>query len=365
MGGITRFAAMKLRAGSLKSAGADSAGNWLASARGEGLTVKVKNLVMEGGLSGKDVLFLSTGSTAAPYTLALARLFGSPAATVMTPSILGTDPFDFAIVPAHDSPPASENVFVTLGAPNAIDVEKLEREAESLLSKYAPVSSRRWGILIGGDDANYRITGPWIRDTIGCLAGLAHEEGVDLYVTTSRRTSPDAEKALLELAGRFPVFRMLLLASIDPSNPVPGILGGCEEVFCTEDSVSMVSEAATAGFVVRLLRVERKGGPRLVLQNLTRAMVKRRWISSRFLWGAPRFDAMLEGFLEKGLGVEGGPCTVAAHWKDAGRSGPAFNEAKEAAEWILARWGAVARGEPGVTVPAHFGSIPTVEGREK
>jgi len=337
LSGVARFMALKLHSRRLPTAGKESARRWLEESGGAALMDKLSSVFGERGLAGPDTLFLSTGSTAAPYSLALSRLIGARSATVMTPSVLGTAPFDFAIVPVHDSPEPADNLFLSLGAPNAIDDGKLPGEAETLFSAFPSKSSLRWGVLIGGDDANYRISPGWIRKRIGTLAEKAVEEKADLYVTTSRRTTPEAERALSALAARIPVFRMVLLASKDPSNPVPGILGGCREIFCTEDSVSMVSEAATAGFVVRLLRVGRKAGLKRIMQSGTTWLVENKVLPRRFLWGAPRFDAMLEGFKEKGLASDAMPWDQPAQ-NIENPEAEKFNEARDAAAWIIREW---------------------------
>lgn len=335
--GARRALALKIGAKSLASRDHGNAVRWLEQAGGIHLAEGVSRAARGDREAPSNFLCLSAGSTAAPYCLATAILLGCPAATVMSPSALGNEPFDFAIVPGHDFPAPAPNVFLTLGAPNAIDTEKLAVEAENLFSAYPPLSLNRWGILVGGDDANYRITPEWTREAVGRLATEAEKAGADLYLTTSRRTSRKTEEALSALAknGGSP-FRMLFLASGDSSNPVPGILGGCSEVFCTEDSVSMVSEAATAGFRVRILRVERKDGLKRCLQKTTALLVRKGWLRRRRLWGAPRFDAMLEGFKSRGLATETLP------WEDGAEAAPGgrhdFNEARDAAAWICRKW---------------------------
>lgn len=332
-----RFLSCKILSRILVSARDKKARRWLEQAGGGELIRKVAAAIEERKLPARDFLFLSTGSAAAPYSLALARNFGAFAATVMTPSVLGTEPFDFAIVPEHDNPSPAENIHVTLGAPNAIDRQQLAVEADKLFQDYPPASAIRWGVLIGGDDGNYRITGDWIRKRIGTLAREAQNCKADLYVTTSRRTSPEAESALLELTDEVKVFRLLLLASKNPVNPVPGILGGCSDVFCTEDSVSMVSEAATAGFVVRLMRVERKKGLKNLFQEWIFLLVNNLGLRSSFLCGAHRFDAMLSGFKKRGLIVEEGTSPT-VRGNASGEMKAVFNEADEAARWILGKW---------------------------
>ncbi len=262
---------------------------------------------------------------------------------LMTPSVLGTAPFDFAVVPAHDYPRFTRNLLATLGAPNAIFPDELERKGWELAELYPPSedSEHRWGILVGGDDANYAVTSEWVRRTLAPLFEAAEKQGVDLYVTTSRRTLPEAENALKELAARCPALRMLLLASRDEFNPVAGMLGLCSRLFVTEDSVSMVSEAITAGREVFLLRVGNKDRTRTFLQNLTARLVRNRLLPHSLLWGKPRFDALFavlerRGFLKEmhqGALLPSSRRSTSLH-----ADGPALNEARRAAEWIVERW---------------------------
>ncbi len=164
--------------------------------------------------------------------------------------------------------------------------------------------------------------------------------GADLYVTTSRRTPKEAEDALTLLAEGKKSARMLLLASKDPFNPVPGMLGLCSVIFVTEDSVSMVSEAVTAGRTVYLVRTGRQSGIRTMLQNMTAFLVRKRIAPRMFLWGIPRFDALFDDMIKKGFLVE----LRYDHLNHyPGRSphladGPLLNEARRAAEWIVERW---------------------------
>ena len=314
---------------------------WLSLAGGKKLQEEVW---MEwGDTPAQQVLFLSTGSSAAPFCFALARMTGARCATIMTPSILGTKPFDFAIIPEHDHPAENSNIFVTLGAPNHIVSENLEDSARELEGKYPATSQKRWGLLLGGDDANYRISASWFRKWLVPLLPLAREEGADLYITTSRRTSPEAEDVLEEIFRNSDNVRMLLLASKDPFNPVPGMLGLCQKVLCTDDSVSMVSEAVTAGRDVALLRTERKSGIRPLANSLCEQLVRWRLLDPRHMSGPARFDRFFACLAEKGYLEQpespdriGGFLTCNFNENDR----PAFGEARRAAEWLIERWNA-------------------------
>jgi hypothetical protein len=294
-------------------------------------------------LTGKDALFLAAGGGAAPFALALAKMTRGKSCVLMTPSVLGTAPFDFAVVPAHDYPRYTRNLLATLGAPNAIFPDELERKGWELAELYAPGedSDQRWGVLVGGDDANYALSAAWVRRVLTPLFKAAAKEKIDLYVTSSRRTTPEAEKALKELASAHPSVRMLLLASKDDFNPVAGMLGLCSRLFVTEDSVSMVSEAITAGREVFLLRVEKKDRMRAALQNFTARLVRLRLLPHSLLWGKPKFDALFavlerRGFLKEMQ--EGALLPSTRGGASLHADGPALNEARRAAEWIVERW---------------------------
>lgn len=318
-----------------------TARHWLDWTGDEGQTILDSyRLAMDGlNVDGERTMVISTGSSAASFCLALARIMGGKSCTVMTPSVIGTDPFDYAVVPSHDGEP--ERALITLGAPNSITHHDMEKSAEALFSTYPPKGEgERWGLLIGGDDQNYSVDPSWADMTVGVLLRIAEEKGVSLYITTSRRTSEETEDKIKEVCGGSDSVAMVLLASKDDLNPVPGILGGCQRVFCTEDSVSMISEAATSGTRTYLLRVGRQRGWRKVLQDITVKLVEWKALSEKHLWGTPRFDMMIDRFKERGLLTEM-PSDVMA-WRPmldrpAGLS-IEFNEAQRAARWILENW---------------------------
>jgi len=89
-----------------------------------------------------------------------------------------------------------------------------------------------------------------------------------------------------------------------------------------------------------LLRVERKEGTRSKIQAFTEKLVKKGFLSKRYLWGAPRFDTMIAGFEKQGfvreLPVDVGKWDMELIREHSGDTG--FNEARRAAEWILKEW---------------------------
>ena len=285
--------------------------------------------------NGRELLVISTGSTAAPFNLVVSELSGSRCATVMTPTIIGTEPFDFAVVPEHDFPGYAQNVLTTTGSPNMIIREDLHRAAEELLEEVPPHNSKIWSVLLGGDDANYTVSARWTREKVEAILKRAEEEEADVYITTSRRTSSEAASELKKLKEKYTSLRYLLVANEVSFNPIPAMLDFSDLIFATEDSVNMVSEAVTGGHKVILMRTEHKTGIKYFLQRVTKDFVVRDFLPAKFLWGIPRFDSVFEQFAEHGYIVEFNSWLNADDDASGSDERVVFNEAKRAAEWIL------------------------------
>ena len=305
--GMKKFMMLKIFARKLPSASPNYAKKWL------------KTFGITTGRYKPDTLFISAGSSAAPFCLALAKATGNKAAVIMTPSVLGTKPFDFAIVPDHDKyDPNNPKILTTLGAPNHIYVEETKVTAERFF-RGKNFNAKVAALLIGGSDANYKPNAKWAEDVLGPVRYI---DNTTVLITTSRRSGDELENKIEELFADNPSTGYMLLLSRNPSvNAVTAFLGAATHVCVTEDSVSMVSEAVTAGLKVGLIRVPKKIG----------------FWKKIFGGGTKRFDEMFDKMIMKGLVEDLGEVPdfekflsspEQKHNKD-------FNEAKRAAEWIL------------------------------
>ena len=321
--------------------------DWLAMADGDAVVIRVGQwfAVRDIHEGTREVLIISAGSTPAPYNLALGYIWRCACATVMTPNIVGTDPFDFAIVPEHDYPDRKPNVLVTLGSPNSIMKDELKKQGEALLKEYPANSSKIWSILIGGDDGNYSVSPSWIKKRIGLIMKIAEQEDADLYITTSRRTPPGSVETLKYIASHSSAVRYLLIASESDFNPIPAMLGFSNEIFCTEDSVNMVSETVTGGHRAVLLRVGHKKGIKKIFQDATAWLVGAGALSPNMLWGIPKFDLVFEHFARHDALLEFREWIKRRHEtviepqdEEERKMWQEFNEAKRSAQWIYENW---------------------------
>lgn len=217
---------------------------------------------------GNFDIVVSAGSVLAPVNLILAKTSaGTASVQIMTPSMVPLKFFNFLVIPFHDYLKIKNkglcNLIVTLGAPNLIN-ESFLAEEKMKLGKIIrmPDGKRKIGIVIGGDDQNYSISVSFIQNLEEILR-KAEEDCVFLY-TTSRRTR---EEAVLYLQNSLKNSRSIIYSEFpgySKTSLYPGILSLCDLIIVTEDSVNMVSEAASCGKPVIILGVERKKRKKLI-----------------------------------------------------------------------------------------------------
>jgi mitochondrial fission protein ELM1 len=154
--------------------------------------------------------------------------------------------FDLVALPAHD-PTRGGNVIVTDASPNRITAEKLAaaREKFSALGK---LKGPRVAVLIGGNSKAHRMT----KEITENFAAQLKRLDAGLMVTTSRRTGEEnagiLKNALVD-SGAF-------IWDGSEENPYFGMLAWADFILVTEDSASMLSDAATTGKPVYVIKLE-------------------------------------------------------------------------------------------------------------
>lgn len=176
--------------------------------------------------------------------LAVNRAYRARTIVLMRPS-LPLDWFDYCLVPAHDDPPARDNVIVTAGAVNPMQATK-DHDPERGL------------ILVGGPSRHYRMEVPALLSRIRQV--LAQASPRYWTLSNSPRTPAQLNRELigLQAAG-------VEVTLWDQCGPdwLAETLARARDVWVTEDSVSMIYEALTAGCRVGLLPLPRKPASRL------------------------------------------------------------------------------------------------------
>ena len=155
--------------------------------------------------------------------------------------------FDLVAVPEHD-PTRGENVIVTTAAPNRITGDRLLRARNDFAPLFAMTGGPRIAVLIGGNSKAHKISNSQMEKLGRQLATLPGS----LLITASRRTGDAQRQSFLQGLGERPHY----FWDGTGENPYFGMLAWADVVLVTADSVSMLSDAATAGKPVYMIGME-------------------------------------------------------------------------------------------------------------
>jgi mitochondrial fission protein ELM1 len=217
----------------------------LAEIRGR--IARIRSAVRTGVSLPKPDLIISAGHATHVPLLLLSRKFKAPSVLLMRPS-LPMQLFDLCITPEHDfkSGYQRKKLLLTRGALNRVPPSSVTSRTLRM-------------ILIGGPS---KIHG-WDGESLLAALEKITASG-DWQLTDSRRTPAGFTDLIRNRLPRIGIFPH------EETGPtwLPEKLAAAEEVWVTEDSVSMVYEALSSGAKVGLLPVPRlKSGTR-VLQGL-------------------------------------------------------------------------------------------------
>ncbi|MCM8821095.1 MAG: mitochondrial fission ELM1 family protein [Candidatus Omnitrophica bacterium] len=221
---------------------------------------------------------ISAGSILSPVNLIFARTKKAISVNIMVPSIIPVKLFDFAVIPYHDfirlRNKKLKNLIVTLGSPNCITDDMLEKEKKRLIELLGVSQDRKIiGVIIGGDDQNYKVSIRWAEKLFKYLELL--KESYNFILTTSRRTDVKVISFIQERIKEDRAYIYKEFPGYSKSTLYPGILSLCDYILVTEDSVNMVSESASCGVPVLILGVERRKEKKLIFDKTLEKLVKK------------------------------------------------------------------------------------------
>ncbi len=191
-----------------------------------------------------DIL-ISAGGTAGVIAYALRRP-GRRLVQIQHPRM---EPrrFDVVVVNRHDGL-TGPNVVVTRTALHRVTPARLAQAAAEWGPRLQHLPRPLVAVLVGGSNGRFRLDASVAGPLGAQLAGMMRADRVGLALTPSRRTSPEAraalEAAVTPLGG--------WVWDMAGDNPYFGLLALADAIVVTEDSVSMVSEAAATGAPVLL-----------------------------------------------------------------------------------------------------------------
>jgi len=192
---------------------------------------------------------ISCGSDLAAVNIFMSKENCARNVIVMKPNIaMGLKKYDLAVIPEHDKPPAAPNVVATRLAPNMVCRDSIGLEGEKLKRRVKLGSGKIIGLFIGGDNPEFALAGEAVDNVIRHISEFSNERNAEFLVTTSRRTSHEAEEVIKIWSRKDKRCRLAVLANEDnPPGTVTGILSLSDVAVVSGESVSMVSEAISSG----------------------------------------------------------------------------------------------------------------------
>jgi len=201
-------------------------------------------------------LIVCCGRRAAGAALLVKRLSGGRAlaAFVQNPE-LARARFDLVVAMPHDGV-TGRNVVTVGTALHPVTPDVLARAGGAWRERLLSGRPRFAGVLIGGDNANYRLSAAVTARLLRVLAKAHAEHGLGAAITPSRRTGEAARRLIADaIAGD----TWATMWNGTGENPYLGILALAERLIVTGESISMISEALATGRPVHILPLEGRG----------------------------------------------------------------------------------------------------------
>lgn len=214
-------------------------------------------------------LILAAGRGTHGMALSLRRYLGVPAIVLMNPGWIGRQRFDLSIIPRHDGVRPSASTIVTEGALNEMTPAANASPDEGL-------------VLVGGPSGHHRWDEQAIKAQLTAI--LERDPALRWTATSSRRTTEGTHQILQALAKRFGDRFDYTPADATPKGWVAEQLRRCGVCWVSEDSVSMIYEALTAGARVGLLWVPRRAGRAGRVVRGVESLVERGWVGTFEQW---------------------------------------------------------------------------------
>ncbi|WP_347455979.1 ELM1/GtrOC1 family putative glycosyltransferase [Acinetobacter thermotolerans] len=186
-----------------------------------------------------DYIF-GVGSHTQLRVLLLGKVFPEAKTVILMKPNLPFAWFNHVIIPAHDGVPEKCNVILTQGALNPIINERRHQKKRIL-------------IALGGSSKRHQWNEQKVLSAIQQIVENNHD--ADIVLTTSRRTPSEFLPTLKEA----PFSSALQIFPVEetPQGWIFEEMQKAEVVWVTEDSVSMIYEALTAGCKVGVIEIDR------------------------------------------------------------------------------------------------------------
>ena len=192
---------------------------------------------------GNADLIISAGGQTLPANIAAARALD--AANIFVGSLRRVDPENFSlVVTSYERHSELPRHLVTL-KPSAVDPDTLGRPA-SVPVYGAANRPQIAGLLIGGDSGLFKYRDEEWQRLLEFASAVSKAWGTRWLISTSRRTPRQAAEAAFNLAKDKDVVADFIDYKLAGPGSLTKIFSRADAIMCTEDSSTMISEAAWA-----------------------------------------------------------------------------------------------------------------------
>lgn len=202
---------------------------------------------------GECDLIISAGGKTSFANAWLARLTG--AASIFAGTLRRLQARQFSVVMTLEPVPGADNNLVVPLLPTTIDPQSVEQQGEALRNELAGDGQRYWLMLLGGKGAGYEYTPRDWKRIAGVMNALADRHGIQWLLVTSRRTGTAGEQLLRQHINPACLAQACWYED-GGTFRAEACLGASDQVFVSEDSMTMLTEAMSTQRPVYSLRPE-------------------------------------------------------------------------------------------------------------
>ena len=204
---------------------------------------------------------IGTGSGTFYAAKALARRLHVRCGVVLYPRGYHIGSFDCILAPAFDRPKAAPNVIEIPSNLVANDEAFYAKGVAAFLANRGMTAGGETrdavAVIVGGPNKCSTMTPEWMKTQLDIVfAQRGQADGLEFWVTTSRRTPPEVEAVV----DSYP-WDYRLLYSKDHFNPIPAFVKLAKKLYVTAESTGMLSEACTFGTAEVVALDNLKPGP--------------------------------------------------------------------------------------------------------
>ena len=190
-------------------------------------------------IKDKPDFIISCGKRSIYASLFYKKYFGDTYNIHIQNPKISSSYFDLIVCPKHDNL-NGENILTTRLALNHISKEILEEENENFKNEFDNINQPICTVMVGGKSRNFRINEQDAIQFADILETVFIENNIYPIILFSRRTDNDIKKVFSNKFGNSDTIWK------KNNNPYLALLSRSSFIICTNDSVSMVSEAICA-----------------------------------------------------------------------------------------------------------------------